>query len=645
MLAKFQCVAAILDAFEIYAIIDSKVCSNNPHAAGKHNISHVYDGRHTIQVNAEEVEVGYSSSDIVHSGAGGLTEVIVGVCEEAVIRVQTTGATETVRWTLDDPNDIGESHMGPWEFETPAGQGTREFPVCLFANSFSLTKSTSEWSGTISVVQIKPDYSIELPKEGNVIIQGSQNNQGVPNILDARLTSGSVDEPSFLSMVVRYVRFSGLNAPEDRDATKRPYSHSAFATYPYKSIGAAVAYHGGWGATLVFERCVFDHLRASSGAAIFIDHLMGMWAKESVLRSESQRRITITIDGCLSWQARASWVGGFIRSNNIQPLALTVRDSQFVDNTAVVCNTFGGALYPNVFESPYVAEGETSYSGMDGTSTFIVERVEITNPNYIAGENVLHMFNFLAFAGFKTTAPSTTWNFEVNDLYLHDCVAVFAPGYALYSDSDTSTPGHAGQWHFRISNTHIDEIHGTSSSSIYSGNAGYHIGTTAEYDHARFENSGSSLDTLQEGIGEGVVLAMLTDFARFVHSSFTNLVSAEGGALMLKGAPTAMHEIIACTFNNNLAWNNGGAVVYKQGAGLHVASSVFHSNRVALDQRSVLVDVTIRVFTGSAGLLLNGDNDAAETSVATIGNLAVWKMVQYAKAALPIGHTCVRCRT
>jgi hypothetical protein len=121
---------------------------------------------------------------------------------------------------------------------------------------------------------------------------------------------------------------------------------------------------------------------------------------------------------------------------------------------------------------------------------------------------------------------------------------------------------------------------------------------------------------------------MMNELARFSYSSFTNLVSAEGGALMLKGAPTALHEIVSCMFNNNLAWNNGGALVYKQGDGLHVASSVFQSNRVALEARSILVDVTIRVFTGSAGVLLNTNNAAAETTTHAGENLAIWKMVR-----------------
>lgn len=591
-------------------------------------MEHTHTEQHTIQASSAEVDVGYTSSDIVHSGPGGLTELVVGVCEEAVIRVHTAQATEAVRWTLDDPNDIGESHMGPWEFETPAGYGTLEFRVCLFANVFSLSKSSSGWSGTVAVVQTKPDYSIELPTEGSVIIQGSQNDHGVPYVLDARLTSGSVDTPSFLSMVVRYVRFSGLNAPEDKDAAKRPHSHNAFPTYPYKSVGAAISYHGGWGQLLVFERCIFDHLRASSGAGVFFDHMMGMWAKESVLRSEENRKVTLIFDGCLTWQCRASWVGGMVRLNNFQPAAITVRDSQFIDNTAIVGNALGGSIYPGVFLPPYVADGETSHGGMAGTSTIDLERLEVTNPNYPNLENVLHQISLLAFAGFTDTAPGTSWTVGVNELYLHDCVASFAPGYAVYSDGDTKMPGHAGAWHYRFRNSYIDGIHGTSASSIYSGNAGYHVGMTVEYDHMRIENSGSSLDTLQQGVGEGVLLIMMNELARFSYSSFTNLVSAEGGALMLKGAPTALHEIVSCMFNNNLAWNNGGALVYKQGDGLHVASSVFQSNRVALEARSILVDITIRVFTGSAGVLLNTNNAAAETTTHAGENLAIWKMVR-----------------
>lgn len=581
---------------------------------GEHIINHTHTGRHNITAFGEAVDVGFSSADI-HEEAGGQTQIIVGACEDAVIRVKTTQATEAVVWTLDDPNDIGESHMGPWQFESPARPGTVEFSVCLFANNFQISKSTSEWTGTVSVLQTRPDYSIALPTEGSIIVQGSLNAAGTPQLLDARLMSGSIREPSFLNLVIRDVRFSGLNAPEDVDAAHRKYSHNAFPVYPFKSLGAAVQYHGGWGATLTFERVVFDHLRASSGAGVGIDGLMGLWAREPPpLRSEAQRKMTVTFDGCLAWQTRASWVGGMFRILNAQPIDLVIRDSQFIDNTAIVGSAAAQANYPNVYDG---FDG----TGMDGSSTWTFERLECTTPNYNDGENILHELSFLYFPGWSNTVDGTELNAFVQELYMHDITKVaHAPGLNIYFASHIDNPG-GGALNIQLSNSHMENIQGTSPNSPTVGNSAYHIADTYEMDHSRVHNCGTAIDLTETGISEGVIHLKMRELGRFSFSSFSNLVSADGGAVFLIG-PGRL-EIVSCIFTDGLAWSNAGAVMYKGQGGFLVHDSLFIGNRAALERRHVLIDVTIRVYTGAAGAFLtDNSDDMVPDSV-----LAIWKIV------------------
>jgi hypothetical protein len=592
--------------------------------AGEHSFEHSHPERHNITASGEGVSVGYSSADI-HEGEGGTTTIVVGVCEDAFVRVRTTAAAQPVVWTLDDPDDLGENHMGPWTFESPAGEDSViEFAVCLFANSFSLSKNTNDWSGTVSVLNKKPDYSIELPMEGTVIVQGAVDENGVPQLLNARLTSGTVLQPSFANLVVRDVRFSGLNAPEDADAAHRKYSHNTFPVYPYKSLGAAVSYHGGWGKTIIFERCVFDHLRASSGAGILIDGLMGEWAKEvhrgrQDLQDEADRKLTFTVDGCLAWNDRASWVGGMYRLLNAQPADVTIRDSQFIDNTAFVGNGPAHANYPNVYDDDFDGPG------MDGTSTWTVQRVECTSPNRNSGENVLHLFSFLYFPGWTNTVAGTTVNLEIDDLIMYDVTAtVHNPGCAFYFTGHMGAVGAAGVLNSRVRNTVFDDIQGISTTSPFAGNAVYHLANTFEADHLRMTNSGTSKDLEDDpqdenGVSEGVLLLGLHDYGRIAHSAFSNLVSAEGGAVYMMG--TASYEIVSCTFNGNVAWNNGGAVVYKGEGGLLVDKSQFVNNRVELQIRSVEVDVTVRVYTGAAGVFLSETGDEVPDQV-----LAIWKI-------------------
>ena len=66
-----------------------------------------------------------------------------------------------------------------------------------------------------------------------------------------------------------------------------------------------------------------------------------------------------------------------------------------------------------------------------------------------------------------------------------------------------------------------------------------------------------------------------------------------------------------------------GALVYKGEGGLLVDSSQFVSNRVELQSRIVLIDVTVRVFAGAAGVYLNEGNNDTPDQV-----LAIWKIVR-----------------
>jgi hypothetical protein len=72
-----------------------------------------------------------------------------------------------------------------------------------------------------------------------------------------------------------------------------------------------------------------------------------------------------------------------------------------------------------------------------------------------------------------------------------------------------------------------------------------------------------------------------------------------------------------------LAWSNAGAVMYKGQGGFLVHDSLFIGNRAALERRHVLIDVTIRVYTGAAGAFLtDNSDDMVPDSV-----LAIWKIV------------------
>jgi hypothetical protein len=87
--------------------------------------------------------------------------------------------------------------------------------------------------------------------------------------LDARLESGTtMDRPgadagvctiSRANLVLRHVRFTNQAATLDLYPAGR-----SFSVVPDTALGGALSYTGGWGAKLVFENCVFDHMYVDS---------------------------------------------------------------------------------------------------------------------------------------------------------------------------------------------------------------------------------------------------------------------------------------------------------------------------------------------------------------------------------------------
>jgi hypothetical protein len=141
----------------------------------------------------------------------------------------------------------------------------------MFDNNFTLTQESGgeDWIGNVAVVSTVEDKTIIIPPNENWILQGAEVD-GVPVVLDARLKSGDAyPRPGIMStanIVVRYVRFTSQQATLDPHSADRTHS-----TSEPNSLGGVLEFTGGWGSEIVFEKCVFDHLFASSGGAIFID--------------------------------------------------------------------------------------------------------------------------------------------------------------------------------------------------------------------------------------------------------------------------------------------------------------------------------------------------------------------------------------
>jgi hypothetical protein len=224
-------------------------------------------------------------ANVTQAVAGDTSLFTNGECEDILFRFDATDGDSDVVWTL---NDAG--HNGPWTITSSFSSFDRdEHVVCLFDNNFTLTRpANSNWVGTVTVATYVEDNTIRLNNHGNYIVHGTEIN-GVPSTLDARLQSGSLPASqchqdqfydrcvaeaggadglgiSTANFVVRYVRWTGLKAPLDPYAPARMHSMRA----PVR-LGGGFYFIGGWGSSITFDHCVFDHMLASSGAGFYID--------------------------------------------------------------------------------------------------------------------------------------------------------------------------------------------------------------------------------------------------------------------------------------------------------------------------------------------------------------------------------------
>ena len=586
--------------------------------AGLHHHDHTVDDLHSVDV------VGYTESG-VHNESGGRTSFVVGDCTDMVIRVSTTSAgSGDVSWQIDD-----DGHNGPWNFVSPSGVGVWEHASCMFDNHFTVGRTDAAgdgWSGTIAVYSTVPDNTIDIPVDESWILQGTAID-GLPTILPARLTSGfAYQRPyhpdgyatgvmSHANLIIRYVRFSAQEATLDKHQTERTHSIS-----PPARLGGALFYTGGWGAMLVIDHCVFDHLHATSGAAIMIDGQADEWARQNVTRTPEQiddeLTMTINITNTLFWELDAAWCGSAARLTDIWPLQLTFTDNQMIDNYALVSD-FNWCVYAKIFDKD--AQG-TSINGIQGSSHLDFNRFEIAKPNSIAdGRPELCPFTpGIFFAGhwdLATTAAKTL--VSVEQMYCHDNHHIMRhPCFLAYNIE----PCNGGCFAATVVDSVFADLWGWQKTDLWTG-AGYmYVGDETNLTGTSFTDIGID-DPTESGQSEGAVGLDIDRRAVLTNVSITRGVSMIGGALVLQGPGT--FDIVNCLFESNLAWQSGGAILFRSpngGSFLSVVGSIFRANTVGLE-RDTEVDIVVTVVTSGVGIEPREEGAADVTSVTPL-----WKL-------------------
>jgi hypothetical protein len=264
-----------------------------------------------------------------------------GKCTDVLIRIATIApSSQLVRWHLDD----GDQN-GPWNFEVPVNTIIHEYTSCMADNSFTLAMDAATgagWEGTIAVVGYTEFHgTIVVPNDENWIFQGVLGEDGVPIKLDARISSGSIREPSEASIVLRHIRFSGQQTPREtpRDKAARTDwlagardAYTLDASDGESRLGGAFKYDGGGLdpdvhiPKLIFEHLVFDHNNKEpphgvTGTAIAING-----------RAMELSSFEVIVNNCLFLRNIGVGCGGAFRFSNSVPSTLLINNTNFVDN-------------------------------------------------------------------------------------------------------------------------------------------------------------------------------------------------------------------------------------------------------------------------------------------------------------------------
>lgn len=351
-------------------------------------------------------------------------------------------------------------------------------------------------------------------------------------------------------------------------------------------------------------------------------------------------RMTLTISDCLFWEMDAGWVGGGARVIDVWPLQLTIQDSQFMNNNAIVSSAINYAIYSKSFDSG---------TGIHGDTHTFLKRVEVaenqaTSIRYTdpprgrlpdPDENRLHWggkryhqqpMHWVAFGGHWEESENWALSVDIEDYYTHDIRNSQQPGIAFYNIGRCN----CGCQHVSLRDSRIENSKGDFDSQ-YQGAAFLNFGQTVEIERTRFIDNGADSPAMNSA-ATGIAVLRITDWGRVRNSEFINGEASSGGAILFE--TTGWLEIRDTLFRSNTGYQGGAAITHSAVYdptnlgipppdiySLMVINSIFDSNAVPQNQEGKTVEIIVYLYTGITGTGLgqvagNSDNEL----------LPVWKV-------------------
>eukprot|EP01043_Picozoa_sp_COSAG02_P029832 COSAG02_NODE_1874_length_10576_cov_8.410614_7_plen_1429_part_00 len=553
---------------------------------GEHEYNHTVAGDHSVEV------VGYAQSG-VHGGAGDTTVIVIGECTDVVLRVTTEVSAGPMTWRLDDGG-----HNGPWDYNVPGEIGVHELESCMFDNDYTLVRqSGTGWQGSVEVIGVIHGHNtIEIPIDENWVIQGGLDaSTGLPASLDGRLSSGTPLSPSQSSIVMRDMRFSSQTAPIDQYPQWRTLQH---ATTPDNRLGGAFSYTGGSDdptnlPRLIFERVIFDHNAAKSGASVFIDGRAGMPIPSDPSQANWNSGISWTLRACTLFRNHAELIGAVVTAD-VWPQQFLFEDVDFIQNAA--------------FFHQHEWHVRNSISMSDrrrtGESWIHQKRCHFDGGGSTEGIIGIMPSTYISFDSTDDPESVTNVRLEGNSVVDHTYVL-----WAMFYFFGNFPPQNdfAAQY-----NVHVTE-HNQVGNIMVTGGDQYDsaaicdMGVHSLVERSRFENNGP---IVPGAIGTGgwtiyrptSVLPGIWPTVRFAHTEFTQNRGAHGAAV---GVIDGVLELVfdSCVVRGNTASGTGGAISFAASptSRLVVERSIFESNVVSIPQSDETATAAV-VIVNTGGL-------------------------------------------
>jgi hypothetical protein len=455
-------------------------------------------------------------------------------------------------------------------------------------------------------------------------LQGQLDSNGIPVRFPARISSGTAIDPSEASIIVRYARFTGFEAPLDPYADQRlgyyldnGYPPAAGTAARY---GGAFFYSGGGlhpethTPTIEFDHVVFDHNRADdAGGAVLIAG-----------RQHTRSGLSVTANHCIFYKNVAlgkfyTWGGGLAVVDTL-PFAVLVNNTVFDSNQALYQ---GGSnimfaqttIKVGVAESTggenYVTIANTDVSGLRDSafSSTSVVRFYLTTDLYV-DEGIFEP----AEERDRTNYQDQKWNLTFDRVNFHDIDQLRNSGGIIEFADDAAN---GAVWNLKFLGSELKRC-------VASGYPG--TGTVVWVMHAN--DAEFSQIAVEDNIQRPESFGVLnfndgtTRSTRVRDSIFARNVAGLGAAISFSLPGGALH-VLRSSFIENICrspWRgNGAAISIVAAPTLLVEESVFLRNAAEMYNIGTpglgfyivegppVQDYSVRTYTGFTALFNAGE--------------------------------------